>query len=257
MQHSSLSQLKTLHGSATPGQVPMPLRHTFLILFALVAWTSGGYAQQTDNTSREANGAALLERLQNEYSRVEDYRVDIDAVLDIPGFRVPAMQARVYFKQPDKFKVESDGFAMLPRDAVHFSPAMFDPEMFDAVIQGTEKIGGTDCVKLTLLARSDTLRIQRATLFVETDRLLILKIKLTPTGGARVTANFSYTLIDNKYHLPSRIDIDMPTPNRFRRRDASDKTKDVEKDDMGHISLTYSNYMVNTGLSESLFDSDN
>ncbi len=235
----------------------MPVRHVLLILFILFSWASGGYAQQADNESQEAGGSALLERLRNEYSRVEDYRVDIDAVLDIPGFRVPAMQARVYFKQPDKFKVESDGFAMLPRDAIHFSPAMFDPEMFDTVIQGSEKVDGTDCVKLTLMARSDTLRIQRATLFVEMDRLLILKIKLTPTSGAPATARFSYALIDNKYHLPATIDIDMSTPNRFRRKDDWNKKKGGAKDDMGHIELKYSNYLVNSGLPDSLFDSDN
>ena len=43
--------------------------------------------------------------------------------------KVPDSEAKLYFKQPDKIHIESEGFAMLPKEGINFSPiSLFESE---------------------------------------------------------------------------------------------------------------------------------
>jgi hypothetical protein len=215
-----------------------------LLTAVLLAAGSAPAAAQSD-------AHALLDRIQATYARINDYRVEITATVDMKGLSVPEMTATVYFKKPDRMHIESDGFAMLPRDAVGFHPDMFEKERYDAVIQGKEKIAGVSCVKLKLLARDDSVRLQRAMLYVDPARDIVLRMDADPGKGASAQAEFTYAKVQGKYWLPSAIDITMDAPMRMRR--PGTKGSD-EADSKARITLRYSNYVVNKGIPDGLFD---
>ena len=203
----------------------------------------------------QADAAALLDAVRAQYDRVNNYKARIHAVIDMTGLSVPPMDAVMYFKKPDRIQIESDGFAMLPRDAVGFHPAMFKTDEYDMVVQGTETIGGVPCSKVKLLARSDTLRLQRAMVYVDARRALILRMDFDPGAGASATADFTYTRIDGKYWLPSRIDVKMDSPMRGRRPGQS-KKPDGSNPEKANIRMTYTDYVVNRSIPDSVFDKD-
>jgi len=204
--------------------------------------------------SAQQDAYTLLERVQSEYGAINDYRVEVEATVDMQGLSVPKMTATMYYKKPDKVHIESEGFAMLPRDAVGFHPDMFEKEQYDAVIQGEETIQGAACVKLKLLARSDSLRLQRATLFIDPARNVVLRMDADPGEGAAARADFTYNRVQGKYWLPKTIAISMSSPMHFRRPSAKKKTES----DSGKatINLKYKNYVVNKGISDSVFKKD-
>ncbi|MCB2205631.1 outer membrane lipoprotein-sorting protein [bacterium] len=205
----------------------------------------------TQVSQAQGEAVALLERVQTIFSRVNDYQVDIRATVNMKRLNVPDMEATLYYKKPNNVHIESDGFAMLPRDAVGFDPLRFEKDMYDAVIQGTEKIGGVTCTKLKLLARSDTIRLQRITLYVDTKRDIVLRLDADPDGGAAAQASFTYTHVDGKYWMPERIDISMPSPMNFRRPGA--KKKKDDGDSKATVTVRYSNYVINKGIPDSRF----
>ncbi len=219
-------------------------RHLTAILFLLAAAMHTPVAAQQDPY-------ALLDRIQKVYGEINDYKVDVEAMVDMQGLSVPKMNATMYYKKPDKVHIESDGFAMLPRDAVGFHPDMFDKDQYDAVIQGEEAIRGTACIKLKLLARSDTLRLQRATLYIDPTRYVVLRMDADPGNGASAQADFTYSRVQGKYWLPKTIAISMASPMHFRRPNA--KKKSAKDDDNASINMKYTQYVVNKGIPDSVF----
>lgn len=203
----------------------------------------------------QTDAAALLDAARAQYDRVNDYKARIHAVIDMTGLSVPPMDAVMYFKKPDRIQIESDGFAMLPRDAVGFHPAMFAKDEYDLVLQGSETIGGVSCSKVKMLARSDTLRLQRAMVYIDAKRALILRMDFDPGAGASATADFTYTRVDGKYWLPSRIDVEMESPMRGRRP-GQRKKSDESTPEKARIRMTYTDYVVNRGIPDSVFDKD-
>ncbi len=225
------------------------MRSVRIILLTAVLCAAGSIP-----AAAQGDAYALLDRIQAVYARINDYRADITASVDMKGLSVPEMKATVYFKKPDRMHIESDGFAMLPRDAVGFHPDMFEKEQFDAVIQGKEKIAGVSCVKLKLLARDDSVRLQRAMLYVDPARDVVLRMDADPGQGASAQAEFTYTKVQGKYWLPSAIDITMDAPMRMRR--PGTKPRGDNNDGKARISLRYTNYVVNKGISDSVFKND-
>ena len=198
--------------------------------------------------------AALIAAVKAQYDRIQDYTVDIRAVVKMTGLSVPPMDAVMYFKKPDRVRLKSDGFAMLPRDAVGFHPGMFETEAYDMVVQGKEKVQGIECTKVKLLARSDTTRLQRAMLFIDTKRSVILRMEFDPGAGAKASASLTYARVDGKYWLPERIDVEMDSPRQMRRPGQQVRPNDGAKPEKARIVMTYRNYVVNRGIDDAVFD---
>ena len=221
----------------------------FLLSFAFVLLCCAA----PQHAGAQTDAYELLGRVQNLFARIDDYRTDIEATVQMTGFSVPKMTATMYFKKPDRMHIESEGFAMLPRDVVGFRPDVFKKEEYDAVIQGKGTVDGVSCIKLKLLARADSLRLQRATLYVDPTRDLVLRMDADPGEGASAQADFTYTRVQKKYWLPSSIVISMDSPMRFRRPNMS-KAQKPTGDGKATITMRYSNYVVNKGIPDSVFE---
>ena len=224
----------------------------FVLLVSLQAATA-----QTPVTASN-----VLANVGREFDKVNDYTVDLSAVIDMPGMKVPPMKARMWYARPDRMHLETDGFAMLPRDAVALNPRIFSEDLYDAVLQGEESINGTRCLKLKLLARSDTLRLQRVMLFVDPTRWIILKMNTDPSQGGSAEISITYAYVDNKYFMPSKVLLRMQTPEGAGRgmmrkkfppkgEGAADKANQPST-----VTLSYTNYRVNKGIADEVFMRD-
>jgi hypothetical protein len=202
--------------------------------------------------AQESDAWKLLKGMQSDYERINDYVVDIRATMKMPGLSVPEMHATMYFRKPDKVHVESERFAMLPRDAVMFHPSMFKPEEYDALSQGDAMIRGTACRKIKLLAKSDTVRLQRVQLYVDPVKREILRMETDPGEAASASADFTY-LRSGGHTMPATITIEMKSPTAMRRVGVKPKSDNGEKAEPANIALTYSNYRINKGIPDAVF----
>ena len=84
-------------------------------IFILLLTSVNLFAQQKD-------AVKILDAVKEKFNKVKDYQADVIGKLDISFAKVPDTKATVYFKQPDKVKIDSKGFAMLPKQSVNFSP---------------------------------------------------------------------------------------------------------------------------------------
>lgn len=210
------------------------------------------FSFQKVRSQNEPSADQILKNITDRFNQVSDYTADISAEVNFEKMRIPKMEAKVYFKRPDKihFEPKSGSFAMFPKDAVAFNPTELIKDRFDAVIQGREMLKGINCVKVKLLAKSDTTRMQRLMLYVDPQYWVVKKMSTTPDRGSSAEVTFDHQLIENKYVMPSKITIEMEAPTFGRRRQQDQPQTETKK---GSVVVSYSNYKVNTGISDDIF----
>ena len=140
---------------------------TILILLAAVT-----IAQQKDPNK-------ILNSVRDEFKKIEDYVVDVEIKIDVNYIKAPATKAKIYYKQPDKVKMESEGFAMLPKQGLNFSPLGLLENEYNAIYTGQDTINEnlTDIVKVIPSANDS--KIVLMTMWIDTEESRIRKVETT------------------------------------------------------------------------------
>lgn len=204
-------------------------------------------------------GPSILERCERVLAGVEDYTADLTAKVDMERMRIPAMNATLYFKKPDKIHVKSDGFALLPREGFA-APVADMSKRYQAVLQATDSVEGIALYRLLLTPRGSGQRVQPVTVWVDPVRFTIVQVRSTPYRGREVVLKFTYALQEGRYWLPDRLmasfvtmapDTSSEEETLFGMKPQLDEMRRRPRN--GTFEIVYSNYRVNTGLPDDLF----
>jgi len=204
----------------------------------------------------DPGGDAILHNVDARLASVRDYTVTLDVVADIERLNVPPMHATMYFKQPDRIHLDAEGFAMLPREGLQpsFSRLL---SRFNVASVGTDTIGGIPVRKVVLQPKSERTFPRSLTIDVNTGRWTPERIVTTGSGDRVATITFSYVQVGGVWltsemkasftlALPDTTEADMP----------SAPVRAPQKPRSGTVSVTFSNYRLNTGLSDDIFSKD-
>ena len=212
--------------------------------------------------SQEKNPEAILEKVKLEFEKVEDYQVDVKIKVDVDFLKMPDREATIYYKKPDKFHIDSENFAMLPKSGLNFSPLGFLNYKYTAFYERTDTINGifTSVVKVIPLEGSADVIL--STFWIDTTRNLILKVEASRKPQGTDTIDLKYLKTSGGFWLPSSLVFSFTVdrsliPKRFNDTGDSkskEKSKDSEKPETGKVYLYYSNYKVNTGLTDEFYD---
>ena len=74
------------------------------------------------NARDKGNVEYFISKTQEQFEKVNTYEVSMVIDIDVPGFRMPKRKYKAYFKQPDKVKIKSKGFGLLPKTGLFTSP---------------------------------------------------------------------------------------------------------------------------------------
>ena len=73
-------------------------RFKYILAFFLFLFVSSVYSQNSAN--------AILRAVYTKLQKAKDYSVQANVKIDMPFIRMLPIDAKIYFKQKDKFKVE-------------------------------------------------------------------------------------------------------------------------------------------------------
>lgn len=200
----------------------------------------------------------ILDEVKRTFNKVQDYVVDVNIKVDVDFIKAPETKATIYFKQPDKVHFESESFAMLPKEGLDFSPMGFLKEKYTAIYEKADTVDGykTDVIKVIPLV--DETNVVLTTLWIDESRYIIRKVQSTLKMGGTFAIELKY---DNsmKYPLPSSMiftfNIErMNLPKGMTGELNENKSKDEKKKTTGKVYVTYSNYKVNKGIPDSVFE---
>ena len=202
----------------------------------------------------QEDAARTLDALQKKYSSLKDYTVDINVHFDIEGFKAPDMQAKLYCKPPDRMKIESKRIFFLPKEGGTFNPSMFNREDFEVKFLERLMYEGRNAIKLKLTPKKKKWNGQDFILTVDTDRNLIREMNISSFEGREVKALIEYGH-SSDFDLPTRIELhlDVPFSESKEIRDFGQSAQPAKRI-TGQVDITYSNYKVNAGLSDKIFN---
>jgi outer membrane lipoprotein-sorting protein len=210
---------------------------------------------QVTQAQDQREGLRILTALERKYADLKDYTVDIQVHFAIETLRAPDLQAKLYYKVPDRMRIESKRVVFFPRDGGYFNPAQFKPEDYTVLFLGYVTYEKRKAVQLRLIPKKLKGATQDMVLTIDTAKLLLQEMLLTQTGGKEVTAVFTYGTFGG-FELPTfiRLILNLPAaePGMAQGFGAIPDGGE-EKRVQGEITITYANYKVNTGLGDELF----
>lgn len=212
--------------------------------------------------AQSKNPEEIIDQVINNFNRVKDYQVDVSIKIDIEFLKVPESKAKIYFKQPNKVHLESEGFALLPKDGLDFSPSYLAKKDYTAIYENDVILDGVNTSIVKIIPTGDQGNVILTSLWIDQKSKTIEKVESTTKTNGTFSINFTY---DDKfdYPLPSKVififNIDqMNIPKAFgddqdtnQPKKKSRRTNSITK---GQVIITYSNYQINKGIPDSIFE---
>ena len=228
----------------------------FVFLFLMIFITVSEFSPQSTDPDE------ILEGVKEAFKKIEDYEVDIRVKIDVDFLKVPDSEAKLYFKQPNKIHVESEKFALLPRQGLDFSPLGLLSGKYTALYEQEDTIRNipTSVVKIIPLGNDGDIIL--STFWVDQTSNLIIRVESTKKPTGTFTIDFTYEKYDDYYELPSKMEFTftvdrMMFPRGMDGQADDDDSKDKSDSTTGKVYITYANYKVNQGLPDELFETEN
>jgi len=228
----------------------------FIFLFLMIIFSVSEFSPQSTDPDE------ILDGVKEAFKKIEDYEVDIRVKIDVDFLKVPDSEARLYFKQPNKIHVESEKFALLPRQGLDFSPLGLISGKYTALYEQEDTIRNipTSVVKIIPLGNDGDIIL--STFWVDQTRNLIIRVESTKKPTGTFTIDFTYEKYDDHYELPSKMEFTftfdrMMFPRGMDGQSDDDDSNDKSDNTTGKVYITYANYKVNQGLPDELFETEN
>jgi len=217
-----------------------------------------------------------------QFEKVEDYMVRVKVTVDMPKFRMPSKTIDVAFKQPDKMKVESTGFAIAPKSGMHFSPKDIFEKIEDAQVTDSEYLDGEFHWVVTGQINPDSAQQAMGApakgmdkpvqmlLWIDPDRWVISKTETRSGEQVLMEMVASYQQFSDGIWLPERTEVQftfpegfmgsMPDPDEMADEFSAEHQKGGEQlgaapePIRGSVIMEFMNYKVNSGIKDSFFN---
>ncbi len=223
-------------------------------LFFILLYSITGFSQSKDPDE-------ILDSVIIAFEEIEDYVVDVNIKVDVAFLKVPEANAKIYFKQPDKVHMESEGFALLPKQGMNFSPLGFLKTDYTALYDKEVELNGTGISVIKIIPLDESSDVILSTFWIDQSKNRIMKVESSrkPSGTFSIDltypedkpdfllpASMVFTFAIEEMHFPTGITGDSDSEN-------NNENEKEDKDKTGKVYIYYSNYKINQGLSDDLF----
>lgn len=239
------------HDSSMRGSAvnPFTLFLAFGFLFLFGAWNL------VPGASPQSKGAVYLENAIHKFDGVKDYTVNVKVHVDMKAAQIPEMEAKVYFKAPDKVKIDSKGFFLMPKDVGIINPAKFDPDKFEVAVIDTFTYKGDPAVRLSLVPKNDMTGDRNIVLTIDKQDWLIVEIATAPYPGREASAKITYGDFGG-FKMPVKVNVRLDIGKLSGMVPHGHGVPRLSELN-GTVEINYSNYKINTGLPDKIFEKKN
>lgn len=206
----------------------------------------------------------LLNKVSHKYEKLEDFQAKVKILTDIPNFRMPIKTINIFYKTPDKMKIKSKGFTILPKKGIlpfaYIKQLDNDSTAIDTSfvsMVGTKEMSRVTIVdtsvikngKINLLIDNYLERIESVSVIREEDTLSVVNFSYQNVDGFWIpdTTEFTFSM---KKRLPRASGPSISSP--FGSVDIASPEDHYHNN--GRVSLIFHDVKINQGLEESFFD---
>jgi len=249
---------------------------TFLLICTLI---SNLVAQENDKSSISIFPLAdsVLDSLEQTYNRVEDYYARIDVSIKTPMLRMPRKRVDFWFKQPNLTKVETKGFAAIPKSGMISSPIDLFDNLSNIAVIGAEYYDDKQLWILQGELLPDSLMFKNMNKIEDANKLT-MKMWVDLNNWTLIRSEtfmdtFKIVEISSIYKsFPDNVNLPIETKLLFNYRSdmmpqmggfhgpnspiAKSNGQDSTKVMSGSIIMKYSKYKINQGIDDAFFEKE-
>jgi outer membrane lipoprotein-sorting protein len=225
----------------------------FIVLLFTIHYSL--FAQAQDIT-------ALVNKVKAKLDQVNDYEAEGRLKTYVSFIKAPVGRVKVYFKKPSQFRLKKDGgISLLPKGGISVNMnSMFAISDFVAIAAGEAIVGDTKTKIVKLLPGNENSDIVLTTMYIDEANLLVKKAVTTTKENGTYEVEMTYGKF-SQYGLPDKVvfsfntkDYKLPKGLTLEFDEEKPKT-DAEKlkNKKGKVEITYTNYIVNKGIPDSVF----
>jgi len=215
----------------------------------------------------------VVDKTQKQFENAFDYQVTMKIELKVPGFRMPKKKYKVFFKQPNKLKIKSRGFGMLPKTGIFTSPKDNFDNLKNMRLISTNNNSEQVYIKGEVIVDSLKLKMPNeyaklgfkptVTVKIDTNNWVINNIITELDTLKLVEIKNTYKKVDNNYIMPSASTVqyfikDAKLSGWLKKditsivgKNPLEKSNDMVE---GKISIIYEDYIINKGIKDKIFD---
>ena len=228
-------------------------KYTLLFLF-LISFLNITNAKPTANKSLQLVYEKLL--------KLKDYTAEVNIRSDIPLIKIMPVNAKIFFKQPNQFKMVAKGIAILPKQGFSdLANILKDSNSYLAVLAGNETIDQTATQIIHLIPNNDNNDLIIGKFWVDTKNAIVLKSQLTTKSNGNLLINYQYDATGKAYGLPNHLLFTVDVKKfKIPKAIAADvnKTKSAStltanQAKTGSIDIRFSNIQINKGINDKVF----
>lgn len=206
---------------------------------------------------------ALVKRVKTKLDLVNDYEADGNMKTDVSFIKAPIGKVKVYFKKPNYFRLKKNGgISLLPKGGVSVNmSSLIATNDFVAIAAGESMVNGINTKVVKLLPSNDNSDIVLTTLYIDEPNLLVKKAITTTKENGTYEMEMRYGAFA-QYGLPEKVifsfntkDYKLPKGVTLEFDDNEKPISEAQKmkNRKGQVEITYSNYSINKGVSDSMF----
>lgn len=232
------------------------MRKLFSVVAIVVLFGTSAFAAEAEQ---------VFYGLRNKIQLVKDYRADVKMKIDVSFMRIPQLLGVLYFKSPDKMRLERNGgLSMLPKKNINLTISNLIPTGKVTVIDiGPTVLQGKKVRLLKVIPEDDLGNIVLTKLWVDETNLVAVRAETTTRNDGTVIMDLEF----NKYMaygLPDKVTIYMDLKDYKLPKGVTMDYNEVETPKQpagkekvpqkGTIEINYLKYAINTGLTDASFD---
>lgn len=201
----------------------------------------------------------LVQMIQTDFKKIERYTADINISFEIPYINIDPVKGKVYFKQPNLFKVKTQGIAFMPKqNPFYLMELLNDPSSYLCIDSGSETNPGS-IIRIIQLVPKEHEELILAKIWVDATRRRIVKSSLTTKSNGTVEIQYLYDekpgsklpelmvfgIEVGKFKIPKMMSADLNS----RSKNSGTPSQSTH----GKIRLKFTNYRLNQSFDEKVF----
>jgi outer membrane lipoprotein-sorting protein len=204
----------------------------------------------------------IIQKVKAKLDKVNDYEAKGRMKTNVIFIKAPVATVKVYYKKPNKLKINNEsGISFIPKGSVNINlnNIFLNTAGFDIIDVGKET--GTNLHIIKLLPKDENSDVVLSTLYIDEPKSLIKKAKTTTKDNGTYELEMTYGkysdfgLADKVIFSFNTKDYKLPKGVTFDYDDGSkrEQSPDKMKNKKGKVEITYSSYIINKGVPDSVF----
>lgn len=204
----------------------------------------------------------IIQKVKIKLEKVNDYEARGKMKTNVVFIKAPIANVKVFYKKPNKLRINNEsGISFIPKGSVNINlnNIFINTSGFDMIDMGKESKTNFRIIKL--LPKDENAEVVLSTLYIDEALSLIRKAKTTTKENGTYELEMSYGkyadygLADKVIFTFNTKDYKLPKGITFDYDDGSKKeqTPDKLKEKKGKVEISYSGYIINKGVPDSVF----